>query len=117
MNAKRKVSASLKGSGRARLCAALKAGLQDIEAGRVVPHDEIRQKILRWVRASSGDALLAEIEVIAEFPFSYREVPEFERPSIRELVFPPYRVIFRITKEQSIEIVRIWHAARGPVEI
>jgi toxin ParE1/3/4 len=64
-----------------------------------------------------GDALLAEIEVIAEFPFSYREVPEFERPSIRELVFPPYRVIFRITKEQSIEIVRIWHAARGPVEI
>jgi toxin ParE1/3/4 len=64
--------------------------------------------------AAFGGALLDDIEQVARFPRSHRIVPEIGLPSVRELIFPPFRIIFRIGDDR-IEIVRIWHAARGPV--
>jgi len=41
-------------------------------------------------------------------------VPEFRQPELREIIFRSYRIIFRMNNtDQSLEIVRFWHGARG----
>ena len=54
------------------------------------------------------------VENLICFPESGRVVPEFNDPAIREVIRKPCRIIYRINaKLQIIEIVRVWHAARG----
>ncbi len=47
-------------------------------------------------------------EQACRFPESGRAVPEFDRADIRELIEPPYRLIYRI-RDQSIEVVAVLH--------
>ena len=57
-------------------------------------------------------------EQLADFPESGRVVPEFDDPSIREVIRRPCRIVYRVkSQEQTVEIVRIWHAARGIPEL
>jgi plasmid stabilization system protein ParE len=61
-----------------------------------------------------GNALIARAELLAQFPELGRQVPEFYRNDLRELVHRSYRIIYRVNHDsQLIEIVRFWHAARG----
>jgi toxin ParE1/3/4 len=54
------------------------------------------------------------VERLPKFPESGRVVPEFNDPTLRELVRKPCRIVYRIRPEaDTIEIVRVWHAARG----
>ena len=54
------------------------------------------------------------VEPLVKFPESGRIVPEFSNPAIREVIRKPCRIVYRVkVEEQIIEIVRIWHAARG----
>ena len=54
------------------------------------------------------------VEHLAAFPESGRVVPEFDDPVIRELIRKPCRIVYRVLpKKETVEIVRIWHAARG----
>ncbi len=48
---------------------------------------------------------------IGDFPYSGREVPEYEAEDIRELIEYPYRIIYRIKSDQ-IDIVAVLHGAR-----
>ena len=58
------------------------------------------------------------IEQLAEFPESGRSVPEFNEPTIRELIRRPCRIVYRVRSEiRQIEIVRVWHGARGRPEL
>ncbi len=62
--------------------------------------------------------LFSEIERLATFPESGRVVPEFNDPAVREIIKKPCRIVYRINKDKSrIEIVRVWHAARGIPDI
>ena len=57
-------------------------------------------------------------EQLADFPESGRVVPEFDDPSIREVIRRPCRIVYRVKSQtKTIEIVRIWHAARGIPEL
>ncbi|MGE5294279.1 MAG: type II toxin-antitoxin system RelE/ParE family toxin [Solirubrobacterales bacterium] len=54
------------------------------------------------------------VERLADFPESGRVVPEFGDPGLREIIRRPCRIVYRIrTQEGLVEIVRVWHAARG----
>jgi plasmid stabilization system protein ParE len=54
------------------------------------------------------------VEHLADFPLSGRVVPEFGDLNIRELIRRPCRIVYRVkSKEQIVEIARVWHAARG----
>jgi len=45
-------------------------------------------------------------------------VPEFNEPTLREVIRKPCRIVYRIrSKRQQVEIVRVWHAARGIPEV
>ncbi|MBN2590490.1 MAG: type II toxin-antitoxin system RelE/ParE family toxin [Sedimentisphaerales bacterium] len=58
------------------------------------------------------------VEYIPDFPKSRPVVPEFENSNIREEIRKPCRIIFRIKpKKRTIEIVRIWHSAKGTPQI
>ena len=63
-------------------------------------------------------SLFHAVERLPTFPESGRVVPEFDDPSIREIIRRPCRIVYRITSgDKVIEIVRVWHAARGIPEL
>ena len=71
------------------------------------------QSSIRFVKS-----IFQNIEQLIDFPESGRIVPEFEDPCIRELIRKPCRIIYRLkSQEKIVEIVRIWHAARGLPQI
>ena len=55
--------------------------------------------------------LVAKVEQLVEFPESGRIVPEFCISSLRELIHPPFRVVYRIAPDR-IYIVRVWRSER-----
>ena len=68
--------------------------------------------------ATFGYRLIREIEQVQGFPEMGRKVPERADPLIREIVLRSYRVIYRLDHARSmVEVVRIWHGARGEPEI
>ena len=65
-----------------------------------------------------GRKIFQQVEQLTNFPESGRIVPEFDDPVIREIIRKPCRIIYRLKSQSHIvEIVRIWHAARGVPEI
>jgi plasmid stabilization system protein ParE len=63
---------------------------------------------------SFGFELISETDRLQEFPELGRIVPEYRNDDIREIVFRPYRIVYRVNHENKIcEIARVWHSARG----
>jgi plasmid stabilization system protein ParE len=58
-----------------------------------------------------ADKIIRRYEQIAIFPQSGRRVPEYDDPNIREIIEPPYRLIYRIKIDQ-IDILAVIHGAR-----
>jgi len=62
-----------------------------------------------------GEQLLREvvshIERLADFPESGRIVPEFGVVHLREIVHPPFRIVYRLDKTR-VRIVRVWRSER-----
>ena len=54
------------------------------------------------------------IERLQDFPLSGRMVPELEDPAVREVIQRPCRIVYRLNEaEKTVEVARVWHAARG----
>jgi plasmid stabilization system protein ParE len=51
------------------------------------------------------------IEELARHPDLGRVVPEFDQPLLRELIHPPFRIVYRRDPEH-VRIVRIWRSER-----
>jgi len=61
-----------------------------------------------------GFAIIAKTKTLVEFPWLGRVVPEFKIETIREIIHRPYRIVYRVDDGQKmVEILRVWHAARG----
>lgn len=62
-----------------------------------------------------GDRLVAEIfqrvEVLGDNPDIVRNVPEFGQPFLRELIHPPFRIVYR-RDALRVRIVRVWRSER-----
>lgn len=50
-----------------------------------------------------------EVERLEDFPKSGRMVPEFQIPTLREVIVPPYRIVYRLTGS-DIHILRVYHS-------
>jgi len=55
--------------------------------------------------------ILHKLELLEEFPDIGRVVPEFESVKIRELIYPPFRIIY-LREINSIHIIRVWRSER-----
>lgn len=77
------------------------------------------EDILDWYSEQQvpevGKRLVQELfdrtEQLSDFPESGRIVPEFEVKTIRELIHPPFRLVYRID-HVTIWIVRVWRSER-----
>jgi plasmid stabilization system protein ParE len=78
--------------------------LEDIRAWyayQQVP--DVGERLLREV--------LSQIERVADFPESGRIVPEFGVAHLREIIHPPFRIVYRLDKTR-VRIVRVWRSER-----
>ncbi len=62
-----------------------------------------------------GARLVAEVfqrvQALADHPDLGRVVPEFDQPFLRELIHPPFRIVYR-RDPQRVRIVRVWRSER-----
>jgi plasmid stabilization system protein ParE len=62
-----------------------------------------------------GDRFVSEIfervQTLAEHPDIGRIVPEFGQPFLRELIHPPFRIVYR-REPRRVRIVRVWRSER-----
>ena len=78
--------------------------LEDIKrwyAGQAVP--EVGNRLIREI--------LQRIEGLRDYPDLGRMVPEFGQDFLRELIHPPFRIVFR-RETDRVRIVRIWRCER-----
>jgi len=65
--------------------------------------------------ANNGDefvsAIMKRIETLASHPDIGRIVAELEDNHIRELIHPPFRVVY-FRESDSIKIIRVWRSER-----
>lgn len=62
--------------------------------------------------------LIAATDRLVPFPESGRAVPEFDDPLIREVVHPPYRIVYRLVGTDEVHILTVHHASRSfPTEL
>jgi len=59
--------------------------------------------------------VIERVEQISAFPESGRVVPEFETPWLRELIYPPFRIVYRVDDDR-LRVVRIWRSERLMLE-
>jgi toxin ParE1/3/4 len=76
-------------------------GIQEYYAEQDVP--EVANKII--------NQLLNQAKRLLDHPESGRIVPEFNDTDIRELISPPYRVVY-LRDEAAISIIRVWRSER-----
>jgi toxin ParE1/3/4 len=77
------------------------------------------QELMEWYTAQSapeeGERLtrdiFASLDQLAAFPASGRVVPEFDQPWLRELIRPPFRIVYRVDGER-VRVVRAWRSER-----
>lgn len=77
------------------------------------------EEVRAWYRDQGvpevGVRLVGEVfqrvEVLADHPDMGRVVPEFDQPFLRELIHPPFRIVYRRDSRQ-VRIVRVWRSER-----
>ena len=83
------------------------SAVQDLEAIRTWYADKQIPEV--------GERLLGEIlsaaQRLTDFPESGRIVPEFGMASLREIIHPPFRIVYRLDK-RGVRIVRVWRSER-----
>ena len=55
--------------------------------------------------------ILASVAQLVDFPEYGRVVPEFDQPWLRELVRPPFRIVYRVDGER-VRVARVWRSER-----
>ena len=77
------------------------------------------EEILAWYAEQGvpevGDRLVAEVfqqvEHFVKHPDMGRVVPEFNQPFLRELIHPPFRIVYR-RDPARLWVVRVWRSER-----
>ena len=57
------------------------------------------------------DKITRRSRQIGTFPQSGRMVPEYQDIEIREVVEPPYRIVYRVTADR-VDVLAVFHGAR-----
>ena len=62
--------------------------------------------------------LISETDKLQDFSELGRVVPEYQVPTIREIIVRSYRIVYRVDHDRKlVEIARVWHAGRGTPEL
>lgn len=83
--------------------------LQAVEDLQAI-HDFIDRDSPRYA-AAVIEQIVSAVDVLDRFPLAGRTVPEHSREDLRELVRPPYRIVYRVL-EEGVHIVTIFRASK-----
>lgn len=62
--------------------------------------------------------LISATDRLVPFPESGRVVPEFDDSLIREVVHPPYRIVYRLVGLDELHVLTVHHASQAfPAEL
>ena len=75
--------------------------LRSWHADQQVP--EVGERLVREI----VDAVLR----LADFPESGRMAPEFGLAQLREIIHPPFRIVYHLDEER-VRVVRVWRSER-----
>ncbi|MFC3116283.1 type II toxin-antitoxin system RelE/ParE family toxin [Cellvibrio fontiphilus] len=75
--------------------------IKDYYTDQFVPH--IGQKLVTDI--------VTHIQILFDHPDIGRIVPEFSKDYIRELIHPPFRVVY-LREQHGIKIIRVWRSER-----
>ena len=56
-------------------------------------------------------SIIDHIQILMDHPDIGRIVPEFDQPSIREMIHPPFRIVY-LRELEVIKVIRIWRSER-----
>ena len=84
-----------------------KYALEDIES----IHDFIARESSFYAQKTIED-FFARVQILPLYPEIGREVPEYSKPYIRELIVGNYRIFYKVLK-RSIYIIRVHHSAKN----
>ena len=60
------------------------------------------------------EMIFSEVNYLANHPLIGRFVPEFEeQTSLRELIRPPYRIVYRVVNSERIDIIRVLRSSQS----
>ena len=57
------------------------------------------------------ERIISAVDTLEQFPLAGRSVPEHARDDVRELVRPPYRIVYRVL-EDGIHIATVFRSSR-----
>jgi toxin ParE1/3/4 len=57
------------------------------------------------------NAVLKKAQRLIEHPDSGRKVPEFDQDEIREIIYPPFRIVY-MRHAAVVYLVRVWRSER-----
>jgi toxin ParE1/3/4 len=83
------------------------------------------EAILRYLAVDNPEAakilgrkLIEKAKDLGKFPLRGQQVPEFNDPSIRQLILRPYRIIYRVEEEKKqVSVARFWHSSQQYLEL
>ena len=56
-------------------------------------------------------AILEKVQRLVDHPDSGRKVPEFDQEQIREIIHPPFRIIY-LRNTTTVSLIRVWRSER-----
>jgi len=56
--------------------------------------------------------IIAATDRLASFPESGRLVPELPGGGLREVIHPPYRIVYRLVDGEEVHILTVHHSAK-----
>ena len=83
------------------------SALCDLEAVR----DLYTEQGVPDVGAKVVAEVFQRVQALAAHPDMGRMVPEFDQPFLRELIHPPFRIVYR-RDPKRVRIVRVWRSER-----
>jgi toxin ParE1/3/4 len=57
------------------------------------------------------EEVFQRVQALADRPDMGRVVPEFDQPFLRELIHPPFRIVYR-RDPKRVTVVRVWRSER-----
>jgi len=73
--------------------------------------DYYTEKEVSHIGEQFVSSIVEHVETLIDNPDIGRMVLEFEEPKIRELIHPPFRVVY-LREIKSIHVVRVWRSER-----
>ena len=58
-----------------------------------------------------AEEVFQRVQVLIDHPDMGRVAPEFDQPFLRELIHPPFRIVYR-RDPQRVRVVRVWRSER-----